>query len=176
MIHLVFVVEGENFENEDCVTLNREVGTCVKLKTCPELLEISTMSPLSSRSYAILLRSKCGDKNDESFYCCSTVQVKSNVTKLYEVNRIDGDSLATLLPQAPVCGSDFQDRIVGGNVTQIDEFPWSALLFYKLGSEIDRNCKEIQLICHFTLSCGVLCVRREFDLIEIRFNRFVLTF
>ena len=33
-----------------------------------------------------------------------------------------------LLPRAPVCGPDSQDRIYGGSDTRIDEFPWTVLV------------------------------------------------
>lgn len=116
-------------ENVDCLTVRREVGTCIHLESCAELFEISTASPLSSRSYAILLRSKCSVKNSKDFYCCSKIEEKQNVTSLQGVTRV---GVPATLPGAPTCGSDFQDRIIGGNITQIDEFPWTALLFYKL--------------------------------------------
>lgn len=35
-----------------------------------------------------------------------------------------------LLPQPGVCGTDNTNRIIGGEVTKIDEFPWMALIEY----------------------------------------------
>lgn len=170
-------VEGEKFENENCTALNRLVGTCVLLQTCPELFEISKMTPLSSQNYAILLRSKCGAESDET-YCCSMQssalpKVEQNVTKLVEVSRVE---VPYAWPDPPICGSDFQDRIVGGNITQIDEFPWTVLLLFQQRSEGDELKNVVQGTYLFILSCGVFCLRWKFDLIEIRFDRFVLSF
>lgn len=38
------------------------------------------------------------------------------------------------LPRAPECGTDTGDRIVGGEATRIDEFPWLALLVKRIKS------------------------------------------
>ncbi|XP_058129729.1 CLIP domain-containing serine protease B4-like [Anopheles ziemanni] len=35
------------------------------------------------------------------------------------------------LPEPPMCGLQVADRIVGGEVTEPDEFPWTALIEYK---------------------------------------------
>lgn len=38
------------------------------------------------------------------------------------------------LPEPGVCGGGFHNRIYGGNVTKIDEFPWMALIRYKISN------------------------------------------
>lgn len=35
-----------------------------------------------------------------------------------------------LLPEPGVCGIDTSNRIYGGEVTKLDEFPWMALIEY----------------------------------------------
>lgn len=35
-----------------------------------------------------------------------------------------------LIPQLNDCGKSYEDKIVGGRKTEIDEFPWMALLRY----------------------------------------------
>jgi len=42
-------------------------------------------------------------------------------------SRLPGNSL---LPQAPNCGENFGDRVVGGKETGKREFPWMALIEY----------------------------------------------
>lgn len=39
-------------------------------------------------------------------------------------------TLKQFLPQAPHCGKDAQDRIFGGHVVALSEFPWTVLLNY----------------------------------------------
>jgi hypothetical protein len=41
-------------------------------------------------------------------------------------------------PGSPACGNDFTNRIFGGNVTEIDEYPWTVLLGYS-----KRKYKEV---------------------------------
>lgn len=40
------------------------------------------------------------------------------------------ETLSTLLPAPGVCGLDNTNRIIGGEMTKIDEFPWMALIEY----------------------------------------------
>lgn len=43
------------------------------------------------------------------------------------------------MPSGEDCGrSESGDRIVGGNITEIGEFPWLALLSYKKDNEIAK--------------------------------------
>lgn len=38
--------------------------------------------------------------------------------------------MSNLLPAPGVCGTDNTNRIIGGEITKIDEFPWMALIEY----------------------------------------------
>lgn len=46
-----------------------------------------------------------------------------------ETNSLSDDD-SSPAPQSQ-CGADEQDRIFGGQITDLDEFPWMALLGYR---------------------------------------------
>lgn len=47
---------------------------------------------------------------------------------------------SNLIPSTDVCGISTQDRIYGGEKTDLDEFPWMALIEYE---------KRMFVICDF---------------------------
>lgn len=54
------------------------------------------------------------------------MQSRNRMTPQEELNIPDG-----ILPKANECGYQFEEnRIIGGNYTELDEFPWMALLNY----------------------------------------------
>lgn len=46
------------------------------------------------------------------------------------------------------CGIDFSDRIYGGQITDLDEFPWMALLGYRT-SKFHLIHKNIYIFQHY---------------------------
>lgn len=73
--------------------------------------------------------SQCGDKQQPSKVCCGS----------------EGYPLPTnLLPNRTICGEGTgEDRLLGGNLTEIWDFPWMALLRYKKtndGSDAGFKC------------------------------------
>ena len=61
------------------------------------------------RDKAILTSRQLGKINDKYAVCCD---------------------VGNLLPTAPACGTDYSDRIIGGNNTEIEQYPWTALMQY----------------------------------------------
>ena len=122
-----------------CRTPRGEVGECLNLKTsCPELLNLLTAMPRKPEDIEYLRRSQCGFVNSDPLVCCPvrqweqpTVQpTRPPVTIPDNTGNVNPSS--RLLPED--CGKDLSNRIVGGNITDIDEFPWMVLLEY-------RKCK-----------------------------------
>lgn len=64
----------------------------------------------------------CGSSNE--FTCCTAPEWLNN--------------LIHKLPSPPTCGFDLQNKIVGGDKTEINEFSWAVLLEYGIGM-LDQN-------------------------------------
>jgi len=63
--------------------------------------------------------------------CCSSsniVDPKSNLVQPSEFSFKQNS-----LPETSECSAAHEDRIFGGEETKVDEFPFSALLFYTKG-------------------------------------------
>lgn len=64
-------------------------------------------------------------------YSCNCISSfsKKVCCKLETTSRFNNPG-ADLLPSTRECGKNFDVKILGGNVTQIDEYPWLALIEY----------------------------------------------
>lgn len=126
------------FSTDDitCRDANGSGGRCVALKNCPKLFEMLTSKPVSAQNRQFLKRSQCGFVDRLPYVCCSDeiVNVPEASTEKTSIGSVP-DWLRRLrlkLPLPPVCGNDAKDHIVGGEVTEISEFPWLVLLEFTL--------------------------------------------
>lgn len=81
-------------------------------------------------------------KEGEAWVCCELkviLPTTSTVATTTKFVPIEFD-----LPVAPDCGTDSGDRIVGGDVTRIDEFPWIAQLVRTV--RMDRKLEEKETV------------------------------
>lgn len=48
----------------------------------------------------------------------------------------------TILPYPPACGKahSISKRVIGGTLSRYNEFPWMALLEYKVGRRVQNGC------------------------------------
>jgi hypothetical protein len=123
---------------QSCTSPENKEGTCIKFKDCPKLFKLGTTKPISPKNREFLRKSQCAFMNRIPYVCC--VQDDEPATEAPEpetttVAPQDTEpewlkQLKTKVPQPPHCGADAQDRIFGGTVTDVGEFPWAVLLEY----------------------------------------------
>jgi len=111
-----------------CYTPDQYKGDCVFFRTCPSLLEIYNKRPANTQDRLFLSLSQCGFRDGQPLVCCretatAATQPPPPVTQ-------PPPSQNHLLPKPGECGIDAENRIYGGNVTMIDEYPWMVLLQY----------------------------------------------
>ncbi|XP_073814916.1 serine protease ea-like [Musca autumnalis] len=114
-----------------CRNPNQETGICVQIIECDYLLNILN-SNLTDENRKFLKESQCGqDGTQESaakkILVCCPERFRHNRT----ANSIQDPVPGNKLPEPGDCGKILSNRILGGNVTEIDEFPWMALIQYK---------------------------------------------
>ncbi|KAF2891882.1 hypothetical protein ILUMI_14318 [Ignelater luminosus] len=106
-------------KNDPCVTPNNEDATCIPLSSC-KILQDGVLT-LNESIIKFIRESSCGS-DGELLVCCG-----SDATYIQSLEPLQHK----LLPNKTQCGIDEQsDRIVGGAVTSIGEFPWMVLLGY----------------------------------------------
>lgn len=136
MISVISILSFSALANEttfgQCHTPKEENGECRKLQDCPYLLQLITQS-LSTNDKDFLRRSQCGPKvHDGSILVCCKIDQKKAPRPIPKGPTEPGNTF----PKPGNCGKiDLDaDRITGGNVTAIDEYPWTALLEYSKGA------------------------------------------
>ncbi|XP_005185513.2 serine protease easter [Musca domestica] len=114
-----------------CVNPHQESGICIKIIECNYLLNILNTN-LTDVNRKFLADSQCGvDGTQESaakkILVCCPERFRNNRSS----NSLKDPTPGNQLPQPGECGKNLSKRILGGNVTEIDEFPWMALIQYK---------------------------------------------
>lgn len=71
---------------------------------------------LTAQETQFLRNSQCGYERDV-LVCCPPNTTMQN-------------RMSNLLPRTPRCGRQLTDRVLGGEETKVDEFPWLALVEY----------------------------------------------
>lgn len=101
------------------------------IENCPRLVSILKGRRPSDLEY--VKRSTCGYDGPSPIVCCprgNDASASSTPGNNPPVERINEDIARDgLLPTK--CGQDISNRIVGGNFTELDEFPWMAVLEFR---------------------------------------------
>lgn len=133
-----------------CTTPDSQNGVCKNLYDCPTLLQLfSRPKPLPENVKQFLRQSACQGSATVNV-CCGennpTISSPTTPTPTYNVD--------DLLPAN--CGSTGdQDRIVGGNETAIDQYPWMALIEYrKRNNAISLSCAASVISKRYLLTAG----------------------
>uniref|UniRef100_A0A2M4BS35 CLIP domain-containing serine protease n=2 Tax=Anopheles marajoara TaxID=58244 RepID=A0A2M4BS35_9DIPT len=111
---------------QSCVNPRGQQGSCIQFQECQPLVSIYNKPIRTDDDKQFLLASRCGTFNTKTLVCC--VGSSSSGGR-------------TTLPQPPQCGLQLTDRVVGGQPTKIDEFPWTALIeFQKADGRFGFHC------------------------------------
>ncbi|KAF2885021.1 hypothetical protein ILUMI_21137 [Ignelater luminosus] len=141
-----------------CTTPNGEPAKCVPASICSIILNAIVSRDKDAVEFA--RSSQCGHGNEGPMVCCGS--------EAYPLR-------TNLLPNRTVCGIDKSDeRIYGGTITEIWEFPWMALLRYNhndSGSDAGFNCGGTLINSRYVLTaahCVSLGSYAEFYLASVR--------
>lgn len=78
----------------------------------------------------------------------------------------------------PKCGQDLSDRIFGGQPTELDEFPWTALIRYrKPNGNLGFHCGGSLINSRYVLTAGhcINAIPRGWTVIGVRLGEYDLT-
>lgn len=118
--------------NEKCTTPSGNGGKCIKIDNCSELKMRIKDNP------DLVRKSTCSFMEKTPLVCCPDGSDALEETIIHTTMRTPAYVPTTtpkpsnnLLPKTDSCGLYQEDRIIGGNVTGMDEFPWTVLIEYK---------------------------------------------
>jgi len=119
-----------------CVTPKGEPGQCIKVRDCAFLVKMLQQRPIEPDDYEYLTKSSCGFDGRDPKACCpmsteTSTPVKPITNSGSITSRNPNGLSSRLLPTKSDCSVDNSDRIVGGEVADLRDFPWMALLEYQ---------------------------------------------
>ncbi|CAH2098442.1 unnamed protein product [Euphydryas editha] len=136
-----------------CFTPDGNVGTCMNVSSCPHLFKLLVNRPISNETLTFLKNSRC-ESPDEYSVCCGPVINKTQIGPSYTCR----PSVAPADPRTQCCGLDVSsgNRILGGNVTAIDQYPWLTLLEYRVFryNEINPLCGGVLISSKYVLTAA----------------------
>ncbi|XP_017755231.1 PREDICTED: uncharacterized protein LOC108547293 [Eufriesea mexicana] len=152
-----------------CSSSYGENVACISIRQCPQILNLLQMHPLTPEVIRLLQKLQCGFENNNPLVCCSDSNTSirgdgNNFTPFqnsasqnsYEntdnANPQYDFSNNPLLPTD--CGKDLSQRIVGGEFTELDEFPWMALLEYSKPNGKSTACGGVLISRRYVLTAA----------------------
>lgn len=140
---------------EQCINPVRQPGSCVYLNECPQVAAILKKPSPSTDERNFIMQSRCGASPDgKPLVCCAGPGISRR---------------SSTLPGTNECGADLSDRIVGGQRTELGEFPWLALLKYrKLNGATGFHCGGSLINSRYVLTAAHCINSRQWDIISVR--------
>ncbi|XP_045470280.1 serine protease grass-like [Harmonia axyridis] len=147
VLYVKYVTGQWAIDDDGCITPFRGSGSCESIYNCRPLTTFlrNAPQPLSSENRRILQGYQCGFEQNNIKVCCPSDPTE--IARLEGVGQesepappdVSGHRNLRLLPED--CGRlDTDVRIINGNQTGLFEFPWMALLSYRLASGLRFGC------------------------------------
>lgn len=147
----------------ECVTPLGQTSVCTSIYDCAPLLTAFNQRPLASEAINFLRQSQCGFEGYVPRVCCGPMPQqpvrpstqRPTARPVRPSGPADAWSEEDSYPESrDKCGIDTNgDRVYGGQFTDLDEFPWMALLGYQ-----PRNSEAL------TYQCGGVLLNHRYVL------------
>lgn len=159
----------------NCASPSGAAGLCIGIRQCPQLLNILQTRPLTPQAMDFLRQSQCGFEGNDPRVCCP-IQDFGTSNRDSQPNPVDNQgSNPYVQPQNPDgtvddpnlrydlsnnpllptdCGKDLSQRIVGGERTELDEFPWMTLIEYLKPNGKSTACGGVLISRRYVLTAA----------------------
>lgn len=140
----IYIIESSN---------NRLNNTkiCVPIRQCPSILALLQQT-ITDELKANLKKQQCGYENNGPKVWCDQSSEK-NVSTVHLLPN----------PENRECGTFDSDRLIGGVVAQIGEYPWSAILQYNISNQLVPKCGGTLINPKYVLTSAQCLTETEKD-------------
>ncbi|XP_075985901.1 phenoloxidase-activating enzyme-like [Anticarsia gemmatalis] len=137
-------------DTSSCYTPQGKPGKCVGLYSCPDIVGL-LQQPVANDKMQYVQRSKC-DGPEQYSVCCGPVPS-------FPLKRGNcADSLSAFPPESSTgcCGIDSRNgnKLYGAELTEIDEYPWTALIEYVQRGSVKLLCGGSLISAKYILTAG----------------------
>ncbi|XP_026316168.1 phenoloxidase-activating enzyme-like [Hyposmocoma kahamanoa] len=153
-------------QSSSCTTTSGTAGNCISLYDCSELFSIVNNPYKTRNDVDNLRRSGCGFEGNTPKVCCpaeeSLYQRGQDSDQYFDfdpgpITACNGKpGVAPPDPKSGCCGKQIKlgDRIVGGEQTNVDDYPWMALIEYLDNGRIKLLCGGALISERYVLTAG----------------------
>ena len=181
---------------ETCITPNNESARCKAVQECKVISDAIVTQNTTAIKFA--QESQCGYDSSPLVCCGSTGYPMSQKTTTTtttpsyfsifkppsELPTLDHDVIlkdfnTNALPDRTVCGLEKEaERVIGGTLAALDEFPWMAALEYKsklTGANAGIRCGGSLINNRYVLTAAHCILDKEFELISVWLGEWNIT-
>ncbi|KAG5684158.1 hypothetical protein PVAND_013399 [Polypedilum vanderplanki] len=177
-------VQSNNDEKLKSCQLPNELGRCVLLEHCT--LYRDAPRPLSKQQEIFLEQIKCSTElhsnqiEKDDGICCpeSYVNQTMNDEMNFDIDERFRVRRGLSLLNIEKCGKvDASRRIVGGERADLREFPWHALIKYKIGRIFKYTCASSLISTRYALTCAhcITQLPARYEIVAVRLGEYDLT-
>ncbi|KAL3286007.1 hypothetical protein HHI36_000521 [Cryptolaemus montrouzieri] len=150
---------AENFES--CHTPTGQDGACISIRKCGPLFAFVEQNTKSRAEIEFLRKSHCGFTEDQiPKVCCEGQYIPASLIEIPD-DVIFPPSSIRILPNTSTCGAHFSPRIFGGVAVELDEFPWTVLIFIKSKYTLEGDLCGGALISERYILTAAHCVPKH---------------
>uniref|UniRef100_A0A6P4ERX7 CLIP domain-containing serine protease n=1 Tax=Drosophila rhopaloa TaxID=1041015 RepID=A0A6P4ERX7_DRORH len=169
-----------------CLTPARAAGQCIRYQECPFVQNIIRIygRNIPTRIHSQIRQMECKSNTNEFHLCCpneAAPQSASSQESQRKVVRSEGGNLnrydrqgLQLLNSVTNCGNKGNPKVSGGTTAKIGDFPWVALLKYKVNSPRPFLCGG-SLISDRHILTAAHCIIQQPEVIAVRLGEHDLT-
>ena len=160
------------------------LGRCIVKEQCPQYIQIIDSRPLTEDKVNFLKRVQCETFTDDPLICCPindiyhspSIPINKTVKRhrLHQYIEQDNEEFGLtsrlgendLLPTLKQCGSQVNNRIFGGEIAELDEFPWMALLVYNSktrGNNQEFGCGGVLISKKYVLTAAHCIIGTQYE-------------
>nr|AAO74570.1 prophenoloxidase-activating proteinase-3 precursor [Manduca sexta] len=132
-----------------CITPQGEPGQCVSIYECTNLANL-LKPPITADTYNYVQKSRCQGADQYSVCCGSAPNFPSTGDCKASVSAFPPD------PKSKCCGVDSRvgNKIIGGNATDVDQYPWLTIIEYVKTGPIKLLCGGVLISGKYVLTAG----------------------
>lgn len=119
-----------------CKTPVNQPGSCVLVAECDFIRRVLAKPVLEKNDVRYIEASRCGTYQKKALVCCALPATAApniggtgssgSIGQRVQTSGLSLEDKRRLLPLAPQCGVQYDDRIVGGERTGVTAYPWLA--------------------------------------------------
>lgn len=133
---IVFVL-GSNGQEQLCPSTSGTQDVCVGIQKCKSVLSLLSQGvPLTETEANNLKKLHCGFEGNAPKVCCPSIELEEtqNSTVIPDLPDVGKHPNLRLL-ENDTCGNLVESKIILGEKTGVTDFPWMALIAYKVNGE-----------------------------------------